>query len=78
MQEATAKVKKSRPVPQKIEKAQTEPRQTRRYGARQSELTKQVSSDDIVKKVLAAPVTISVQEALGASRNISESIQEML
>ena len=80
MKDAPAvKTKKTGPQPVKVTvKDQPDVKPIRRYGPRHSDLTKQVNTDDIVRKVLEAPVTISVQEALGASRNISESIREML
>ena len=73
------KVKKSvNPSVQAAEKTQAESRPTRRYGVRHTDLQRQVDNEEIVRKVLAAPVTISVQEALAASRNVSESVRDLL
>ena len=51
----------------------------RRYGGpRQSEVMKQVKQEDVVAKIMSAPVTVTVKEALATSKNVSDAVRELL
>ena len=57
----------------------TDRRVGRRYnGPHQSEIAKRVNGEEVCKHVLNTPVTLSLQDLLGVSRNVADHIEDML